>query len=117
MTEPEWDSCTAPQAMLEFLRGTGKASDRKLRLFGCACSRRVWRLLDERARAAVEAAERYADGATGSEELRAARLACKAAGDGASWYAAASEPFIAARNAALSAQSGFPGGDSRLAAE
>jgi hypothetical protein len=38
-------------------------SDRKLYLFGCACLRRVWPLLPgEDARAAVEAAERHADG-------------------------------------------------------
>jgi hypothetical protein len=54
----------------------------------------------------VDVAEVYADGQTGPEELRAARLACRAAGDSPAWYAAASSPFVAARNAALSAQAG-----------
>jgi hypothetical protein len=47
MNEAEWQACADPQPMLEFLRG--KASDRKLRLFACACVREVWHLLPEEA--------------------------------------------------------------------
>src|ERR671936_664653 len=56
--------------MLDFLRG--KASERKLRLFACTCSRRVWHVLNEARRAAVEVAERYADGQAGEAERAAA---------------------------------------------
>ena len=52
-----------PALMLAFLRD--KASDRKLRLFACACCRLVWPLLPTPScRALVEAAERRADGRT-----------------------------------------------------
>jgi hypothetical protein len=66
MTESKWLTCTDPDQMLEFLRD--KASNRKLQLFACACRRRIWELLDERGREAVEAAERQAD----AGQLRAA---------------------------------------------
>ena len=36
MTEAEWLTCNDPTRMLEFLRG--KASERKLRLYACACA-------------------------------------------------------------------------------
>jgi hypothetical protein len=39
MTEAEWLTCTEPQPILEFLEG--KASERKLRLFVCACCQRI----------------------------------------------------------------------------
>jgi hypothetical protein len=71
MTEAEWLSAIDPTPMLEYLQR--KASDRKLRLFACACTRAVWELLaDERARRAVQMAERYADGLATEGELSAA---------------------------------------------
>jgi hypothetical protein len=72
MTEADWLACTDPAPLLELLRG--KASDRKLRLFACACVRRAWpRLVHAAGRAAVEAAERYAEGDIGDREREAAR--------------------------------------------
>jgi hypothetical protein len=68
ITEAEWLACTEPQPMLVFLGG--KASDRKLRLFACACVRRVWSLLyDKHSRKALTIAERYADGEVSAEKL------------------------------------------------
>ena len=72
MTQDEWRVCTDPEAMVRFL--LGKASDRKMRLFGVACCRRVWHLLpdDPRPRNAVLIAKRFADGLASAEELAAA---------------------------------------------
>jgi hypothetical protein len=79
MTEAEWLACADPTPMLEFLRG--KASDRKLRLFACACCRKVWHLLtDERSRKAVDVAERYADGVADEDERFNAWEAAQEAG-------------------------------------
>src|SRR5262245_35897216 len=60
MCEPDWLASETPEPLLEFVGE--RAGDRKLRLFACGCARRAWRLLgDVRSRAAVEAAEAFAD--------------------------------------------------------
>ena len=52
MTEAEWLESTDAKRMLDFLGD--KATNRKYRLFACACVRRCWPLLsDERSRNAV----------------------------------------------------------------
>lgn len=61
MTEAEWMVWADPKAMLELLRDN--ATERKFRLFACACCRRVWPwLADVRSRRAVEVAEELTDG-------------------------------------------------------
>src|SRR5437867_1006527 len=73
MTEQEWENCTDPGRMLEFLRRNGRLEERKSRRFGVAACRRIWHLLtDERSRQAVEVVEKYAEGAATIEELTAA---------------------------------------------
>ena len=96
MTEAEWLASTHPEAMLDHLLGRRQLpwwrvtdwlrsrpsaaaerpwhSDRKLRLFACACCRCVSGLLeDRRSRNAVEAAERCADGLIDEDMLAAVR--------------------------------------------
>src|SRR5262245_57450872 len=78
MSEQTWLSCTAPGRMLHFLGKRGSLSDRKLRLFGCACARQL-DLLRQPPRPrrgpaplllrAIETAESFADGQATAEEL------------------------------------------------
>ena len=73
MTETEWLTCTNPTLMLESLEG--KVSDRKLRLFACACCRHIWHLLTEsRFRDVVQVTEDYADGLATEEAMRSSWL-------------------------------------------
>lgn len=82
MTEAEWKSCTDPEAMLEFLSESGRLSERKQRLFDCACVRRISHLLlDEKGRKALEVAENYADGRASLDDLREAQALALAAAD------------------------------------
>jgi hypothetical protein len=78
MTEKRW---LAAQSWINVIDHVEKPKHaRKLRLFGCACCRRVWEMLtDAASRGAVEAAERFADGEIGKAELTLARKAAKRA--------------------------------------
>jgi hypothetical protein len=68
MTQAEWLECSDPQPMLEYLRD--KVSERKLRLFACACVRRVWAALPPGStREVIRLSEDYADGKATSRDL------------------------------------------------
>ena len=70
MTEQKWLQATDPKPMLKFLRG--KASERKLRLFACACCRRIPGFLEsEPDRQGLELTERDVDGLATDEEFEA----------------------------------------------
>jgi hypothetical protein len=88
MTEHEWLLSTDPQAMFRYLLADHAAktpprlarhprvSDRKLRLFACACCRQVWpAMTDSRSRQTVEIAERFAEGLASEQELATAWVA------------------------------------------
>jgi hypothetical protein len=72
MTEADWLACTDPDALRNVLWESGKASDRKRRLYTIACCRRVWPRLSRGAHRVVEAAERVADGLADRRELEKA---------------------------------------------
>jgi hypothetical protein len=74
MTEAEWLAANRPEPMLEFIRD--RASERKLRLFACACCRRIVDWFPhqrKRSRRVLEVAEQYADGLTDEVMLVLAR--------------------------------------------
>jgi hypothetical protein len=69
MTEQEWldaDSLAVQDYFHDNL------SPRTVRLFVCACVRRIWHMLDNRSAMAVEVAERLADRQATEQELAAA---------------------------------------------
>ena len=64
INEDDWLSATSSDAMLAW--GGFEAMCRKFGLFVCACGRQVWPLMaDDRSRAMIEAAERFANGPIG----------------------------------------------------
>lgn len=115
MTEAQWLGCTDLFALLGQVKGERSrrdvpclTSERKLRLFACACCRRIWNLLtDERSRDAVLVAERFADSRATERELGAAqRSAGNASSDisDAHWdgtWDSLDVPFIPAASAAF----------------
>jgi hypothetical protein len=104
MNEAEWLACKDPEMLLNHLLGrsssswlfgfissrptlpeaspTKQLSDRKLRLYACACCSRILPLLrDERSRAAVEISEAYVDGRIEQEALALAQSGAEEAMD------------------------------------
>jgi hypothetical protein len=114
MTETAWLACTDPDAMLEFLRSTGRASDRKLRLFGVACCRRFHAARqDPTLHIALGLAERFADGLATEKEREGAALTAAGRADipwmdrFIPWEAERADAWSAAFHALLDAE-GMP---------
>jgi hypothetical protein len=103
MTESDWLACDSSEELLEHvcdqrrqalgITDTESVSQhawdsfpparvypRKRRLFAVACCRRIWHLLPDEARHAVEVAERYADGVAAENERVVALAAVESAG-------------------------------------
>src|SRR5262249_9563332 len=87
-------ACKDPAEMYRFIRFQpgvirSKAGRRRLRLFGVACCRKLGRLIsDSRGLAAIEVAERLADGHASQEEVSVGEKAAKQA------YEAAFEAWL-----------------------
>jgi hypothetical protein len=96
MTQTEWVACAEPGAMLERLNAGPSDAERELRLALCACCRRVSAWLGPRGRAAVEAAEGYADGTMPAARLRDAAEYAAAEAGSAERHSAASQAGWAA---------------------
>ena len=104
MTEFEWLAHGDPRRLLEILRDVNP-SDRKMRLFICACCRAFLApTADERLREAIDVGERYADGLADKAErdaaLAAADQASRAVGGGILWMGAAVAANVPAAAAA-----------------
>jgi hypothetical protein len=70
MTEAVWLAAADQERMLWFLKGKGKASERKFRLFAVACCLNARHLLKKKCgEQAIELAEQFADGAAELSDL------------------------------------------------
>jgi hypothetical protein len=96
-TESQWLAATDLGAMLVHIGG--QATERKLRLFACACCR-----LSPSTELAAEVAERYADGASNLRELAAVRWSAMPV-----WWAAWDPAWVGGGFAALAAATAAPG--------
>jgi hypothetical protein len=74
MTEQQWLTSMDLHAMPAFLRG--RVSPRQMRLFACACCRRIWHLLNPPSRHVIDVVERRVDGLARASELERGRSGC-----------------------------------------
>jgi hypothetical protein len=78
MADLRWMTSTDPEELLYLLADSislqngAQLDKRKLRLFSSACCQRISSYVDERCRAAIDIADRYADGEVSGEDVLAA---------------------------------------------
>ncbi len=78
MREAEWLSAQNPRRMLDYLEvyhrvARTRTGRRKLRLFTCACCRRLWNVPDsEQGKRVIEVLELFADGLANWDDVRSA---------------------------------------------
>ncbi len=102
MTEEQWLASDDPQLVLDGL--PLNASRRNLRLFACACCRRLWDfLVDERSRVALGVLEQFVDDLAGLTSLARAHEAAPQSGPDCSVLGDNSDHFYDAANAVVSA--------------
>jgi hypothetical protein len=102
MTFDDWQTCRDLDTLLTYARRRGHFSDRKRRLFACACCHKLGRLLPEAHRRALAVAERFADGLALRAELDAA------------WSAAYHDPATLTNHAAWAACTAAGAGEAVL---
>jgi hypothetical protein len=116
VTEAEWLAAIDPRPVLQcqllprgretesLLKRLCKASDRKLRLFACACCRRLWdRMQLDQSRSMVEATEAYVDGLLSDRQREAIFVPAKDAFFAAQGREGGIDPAFDADNAAFHA--------------
>jgi hypothetical protein len=106
VTEADWHAGAEPDAMILSL--PANRFQRELRLFAVGCVRRVWNLLPDPCRAAVEVSERFANGMASEEELRRAVASADEATRRAFPGHAAPNAYAYAVSAAIDASSIWP---------
>ncbi len=92
MTEQVWLEATDLTPKFAYLKD--RASERKLRLFCCACCRSMWHLLHKRSRKAISVADAFVEEMAPADELTRARNALR---QNKVWRTASRQP--GARNA------------------
>jgi hypothetical protein len=110
MTEAEFEGGEDPKTMLAFLVKTGKFSDRKYRLFACACLRRIFGSTGQETCPELSVSERFADGQATNRELKRIRSRLGAMGGYSSaWAVNCMEHAILEPKAATAAASAIAG--------
>jgi hypothetical protein len=115
MTEAEWLANNEPPEMLQFLGGS--ASQRKLRLFACACCRRIISILSVQGISSLEVAERFADQQVSNADCFAAHNAAYQEYEASPSPVEVSKPVLAVAWAAIVSRDGYPSKFAEIVAE